>query len=177
MSIVKHRNISFVISAVILAADQLAKYLVANNFELFYTTPIIKGLLEFCYLHNDGAAMGMLSGNRIFLIGLPIVMIAAILIIQFTGKITSPLVMWALSLVVGGGIGNLIDRIRFGYVVDFIRFPVSFFNYSFNIADIAVTVGAAMIVLYLLTDIFRQKKVGSNGQSGNAEKKENSQGN
>lgn len=66
--------------------------------------------------------------------------------------------MWALSLVVGGGIGNLIDRIRFGYVVDFIRFPVSFFNYSFNIADCAVTIGAAMMIIYLIIDIFRSDK-------------------
>ena len=64
MSIKKHRIISLAASAVILIADQLVKYLVAANFELFYTTPIIKGLLEFCYLRNDGAAMGMLSGNR-----------------------------------------------------------------------------------------------------------------
>ena len=64
MSIIKHRNISLAVSAVILIADRLVKYLVAENFELYYTTPIIKGLLEFCYLHNDGAAMGMLSGNR-----------------------------------------------------------------------------------------------------------------
>lgn len=139
-------------------ADQLVKYLVAANFELFYTTPIIKGLLEFCYLRNDGAAMGMLSGNRVFLIALPAVMIIAILFFEFSGKIKFPFLMWALSLVVGGGIGNLIDRIRFGYVVDFIRFPVSFFNYSFNIADCAVTIGAAMMIIYLIIDIFRSDK-------------------
>ncbi len=139
-------------------ADQLVKYLVAANFELFYTTPIIKGLLEFCYLRNDGAAMGMLSGNRVFLIALPAVMIIAILFFEFSGKIKSSFLMWALSLVVGGGIGNLIDRIRFGYVVDFIRFPVSFFNYSFNIADCAVTIGAAMMIIYLIIDIFKSDK-------------------
>ena len=91
MSISKHRNISLAVSAVILIADRLVKYLVAENFELYYTTPIIKGLLEFCYLHNDGAAMGMLSGNRFFLIALPIVMIIAIFVVEFSGKITSPL--------------------------------------------------------------------------------------
>ena len=158
MSIKKHRIISLAASAVILIADQLVKYLVAANFELFYTTPIIKGLLEFCYLRNDGAAMGMLSGNRVFLIALPAVMIIAILFFEFSGKIKSSFLMWALSLVVGGGIGNLIDRIRFGYVVDFIRFPVSFFNYSFNIADCAVTIGAAMMIIYLIIDIFRSDK-------------------
>lgn len=158
MSIKKHRIISLAASAVILIADQLVKYLVAANYELFYTTPIIKGLLEFCYLRNDGAAMGMLSGNRVFLIALPAVMIIAILFFEFSGKIKSSFLMWALSLVVGGGIGNLIDRIRFGYVVDFIRFPVSFFNYSFNIADCAVTIGAAMMIIYLIIDIFRSNK-------------------
>ena len=158
MSIKKHRIISLAASAVILIADQLVKYLVAANFELFYTTPIIKGLLEFCYLRNDGAAMGMLSGNRVFLIALPAVMIIAILFFEFSGKIKSLFLMWALSLVVGGGIGNLIDRIRFGYVVDFIRFPVSFFNYSFNIADCAVTIGAAMMIIYLIIDIFKSDK-------------------
>ena len=158
MSIKKHRIISLAASAVILIADQLVKYLVAANFELFYTTPIIKGLLEFCYLRNDGAAMGMLSGNRVFLIALPAVMVIAILFFEFSEKIKSPFLMWALSLVVGGGIGNLIDRIRFGYVVDFIRFPVSFFNYSFNIADCAVTIGAAMMIIYLIIDIFRSDK-------------------
>ena len=158
MSIKKHRIISLAASAVILIADQLVKYLVAANFELFYTTPIIKGLLEFCYLRNDGAAMGMLSGNRVFLIALPAVMIIAILFFEFSGKIKSPFLMWALSLVVGGGIGNLIDRIRFGYVVDFIRFPVSFFSYSFNIADCAVTIGAAMMIIYLIIDIFKSDK-------------------
>ena len=85
-------------------------------------------------------------------------MIIAIFVVEFSGKITSPLIVWALSIVVGGGIGNLIDRIKFGYVVDFVRFPVSWFNYSFNIADCAVTVGAAMLIIYLITDIFRSKK-------------------
>ena len=155
MSIKKHRNISIAVSAFILVADQLVKYLVSANFQLYYTTPIIKGVLEFCYLHNDGAAMGIFSGNRILLVALPIIMVAAILFYEFKAKVTSPLIVWALSLVAGGGIGNLIDRIRFGYVVDFVRFPISWFNYSFNIADCAVTIGAAMLILYLIIDLLR----------------------
>ena len=109
-------------------------------------------------LHNDGAAMGMLSGNRFFLIALPIVKIIAIFVVEFSGK--NNFSADCLGLKPCGWrrrIGNLIDRIKFGYVVDFVRFPVSWFNYSFNIADCAVTVGAAMLIIYLANRHFQVK--------------------
>ncbi len=158
MNISKHRIFALIVGAILIAADQFAKIFVARNFDMYEEKTLIKGILEFYYLPNDGAAMGIMSGKAWYLVFVTGAVIIAILIYMFFGRIKSPLLMWSLGLITSGGIGNLIDRIRLKYVIDFVRFPVSWFNYSFNIADCAVTIGAALIMLYFIIDIFKSKQ-------------------
>ena len=154
---------SFVI-LVVIAIDQVLKIWISHTFPLYTTKVLVPKLLEFAYLHNDGAAMGMLSGSRWYLIGFTALFLAACLGYLFFGKQKSFLLQLSLALIVGGGIGNLIDRIYLGYVVDFVRFPIPWFSYSFNIADCAVCVGCAFLILDLILDIKRVKSNPSGGE-------------
>lgn len=147
---------SFVILAVI-AVDQALKIWISRTFPLYTVKVLIPKVLEFAYLHNDGAAMGMLSGSRWYLIGVTVLLLAGCVGYLIFGKQKTVLLQFSLALIAGGGIGNLIDRIYLGYVVDFVRFPVSWFSYSFNIADCAVCIGCGLLVLDLLLDIKRTK--------------------
>ena len=147
---------SFVI-LLIVAIDQVFKIWISQSFSLYSTKVLIPNFLEFAYLHNDGAAMGMLAGSRWYLIGFTSLLLLGCLGYLFFGKQKPLFLQLALAFIVGGGIGNLIDRIYLGYVVDFVRFPISWFSYSFNIADCAVCVGCAILILDLLLDVKRAK--------------------
>ncbi len=155
---------SFVILAVV-AIDQLLKIWISHAFPLYTVKVLIPNVLEFAYLHNDGAAMGMFSGSRWYLIGFTILLLAGCIGYLIFGKQKTVLLQFSLALIAGGGIGNLIDRIYLGYVVDFVRFPISWFSYSFNIADCAVCVGCGLLILDLLLDIKRTESASINEDS------------
>ncbi len=146
----------------VIGIDQALKYWVSHSFPIYTTGTIIPHCLEFAYLHNDGAAMGMFSGSRWYLIGFTAILLMGCLAYLVFGKQKSVLLQCSLALIVGGGIGNLIDRIALGYVIDFVRFPISWFSYSFNIADCAVCVGCGFLVLDLIMDLIPKK---SNGEA------------
>lgn len=109
---------------------------------------IIDGFLWFSSIHNTGAAYGILGGQTILLIVVSLIMIALILLYNYFHKNKSIYYCVSLGLILGGAIGNLIDRIFLGYVRDFIKF--SFFNFTFNIADACLTVGVVMFLIYLI---------------------------
>ena len=146
------------------AIDQVLKIWVSSIFPLYTTKVLIPKVLEFAYLHNDGAAMGMLAGSRWYLIGFTAILLIACIGYLIFGKQKSIILQLALALIVGGGIGNLIDRIYLGYVIDFVRFPISWFSYSFNIADCAVCIGCGFLILDLLLDLKRTKRCCSGGE-------------
>lgn len=106
-------------------------------------------ILDLTYLENDGAMFGSMSGQRWFLIGFTSLVIAAGLVIMFITMKRSKLLTTIILLFLSGGIGNLIDRIRQGYVVD--MFEVKLFNFAiFNVADIYVTVAVALLMIYVI---------------------------
>lgn len=106
-------------------------------------------ILDLTYLENDGAMFGSMSGQRWFLIGFTSLVIAAGLVIMFITMKRSKLLTAIILLFLSGGIGNLIDRIRQGYVVD--MFEVKLFNFAiFNVADIYVTVAVALLMIYVI---------------------------
>ena len=146
------------------AIDQVLKIWVSSTFPLYTTKVLIPKVLEFAYLHNDGAAMGMLAGSCWYLIGFTAILLIACIGYLIFGKQKSIILQLALALIVGGGIGNLIDRIYLGYVIDFVRFPISWFSYSFNIADCAVCLGCGFLILDLLLDLKRTKRCCSGGE-------------
>lgn len=114
---------------------------------------IIGNLLRIVHVENSGAAFGMFEGNTRFLLILPaIIIVAAVFyILRASGEgMTGKLEKISLTLIVSGGIGNMIDRFIYGQVTDMISF--SFFPPVFNVADIAVTCGCGLLILSLLTD-------------------------
>jgi signal peptidase II len=144
--------------------DQLTKKLAVLYLQELDTLPIIKDVIHLTYSENTGAAFGMLKDQRwIFLVfsSVAIIAIAAYLIVS---KPKNKLYVTALAFVLAGGIGNMIDRIAYGYVVDFIDFTLIDFA-IFNVADSFITVGACLLVLYFV--LFETKSVKKNEDNGN----------
>ena len=140
---------SVLVFLAIVLLDQAVKYWAVSFLQPVHSIPVISGVLHWTYAANTGAAFSMLSGQRIFLILIPLLVCAVLLYLLLSKRVSHPLGKWALVFLLGGAVGNLIDRIWHGYVVDFI--DVRVINFAiFNVADIFVTVGAAMLILYLL---------------------------
>ena len=153
-----------------IALDQVSKALAVKFLSVRATLPLWEGVLHLTYVENRGAAFGMLKNHRwVFLVfsTLAILLLAAYLFrgVSYLSEKNeagvyppiAPLGGVALSLVVSGGIGNMIDRLALGYVVDFI--DVRLINFAvFNIADSFVTVGAVLLALHLLLPLFIKKK-------------------
>lgn len=128
--------------------DQVTKYLAVAHLKPIDTFPIIKDALHLTYVTNYGAAFGILSDHRwVFLVvsTVAIVLVGAYL---YYKRDDHPLLCTALSFIVGGGIGNMIDRTILGYVVDFIDFRLIHFA-VFNVADSFICVGCALMFLWL----------------------------
>lgn len=115
-------------------------------------------VLDLTYLENNGAIFGSMSGQRWFLIGFTSIVIVIGIYAMFRALKHSKFLSFTIMLFVSGGIGNLIDRIRFGYVVD--MFDIKLFNFAiFNVADICVTCAFVMIFVYtLIVEPIREKK-------------------
>lgn len=149
-----------ILLVLIIFADQLSKWLVVallQGKESFYVIP---GVLRFTYVENDGAAFGMLDDHRWVFLVLSTVMIIALIFYIVKYKPSSKWVMTSLILIVGGGIGNMIDRILLGYVIDFIDFCAfpQLWRWVFNIADSAVCVGTFMLSVWLIIDTVKEYK-------------------
>jgi len=136
--------------AVLLGAlflDQISKWLVVTRLKEIGTFPVIEGIFHLQYLENRGAAFGLLQDQMAFFVIVTVVVTGGILFFLFTEPNSSTFLQMALSLIAGGALGNLVDRIRFGYVIDFFDFqiwPV------FNVADTAIVLGQIMLIVYLL---------------------------
>ncbi len=151
--------ILIIIGAVLL--DQVSKILVAEFLSREESLVIIKGVFRFTYVENRGAAFGMMDEHRWIFMVLSVVGIAAVFVYLWKFRPQSKLACVALSFIVGGGIGNMIDRVRLGYVIDFIDFyPFpKLWMWVFNVADSFVCIGAGMLILYLLMDLIKDIKV------------------
>ncbi len=132
--------------------DQLTKFLVTLNFNVGEGFVIINNFLKFMYIKNTGAAFGMFSGNTFMLILIAIVLIWY-LIKEIKTNLNNKLSIISFSLVLGGALGNLIDRVFRGYVVDYISFTL--FNSEmaiFNMADIYITFGVLLLLYIVIRD-------------------------
>lgn len=146
-------------AVLVLGTDQLTKYLVSTGFTLGEHREAVKGIIELTYIHNRGGAWGFLYGYTYILVPLTLLVMAACIFFLVKHGKKSRLLFWSVTLVLSGGLGNMIDRIfRGGNVVDFISleffpsFPV------FNIADCAIVVGTGLLLLYFLIDSVREAK-------------------
>lgn len=140
--------IALLVSALVAIIDQVIKYFVSTYLPTAGNVEVIPSFLSLTYLENRGVAFGMFSDMRWFFIIITSAVIVLLVYIISTRKINSKLFLFGSALVVGGGIGNLIDRVFLGYVVDYLQ--LSFFPPVCNFADYCVTVGTVMIVVYLL---------------------------
>lgn len=156
-----------IIAVFAIIADQITKYIVVQNIELYETVPFINGFMSFYHTRNTGAAFSMLSEHRwVFMVFsfLSMGLIVYLLVKEYRRHM---LLNIALSMVLGGGIGNMIDRVRLGYVVDF--FHTDFMNFAvFNVADCFITVGAVLLGIYV---IFLEAKVEKRIQAEKAKEK------
>ena len=149
--------ISLLSIAALTAADQIIKY-----FVLLYLKPVgsvgaINGFLEWNYVENTGAAFGSFSGNTALLSIITAVIIIAGIAVIILKKINNKFLLVTATVIIAGGLGNLIDRIFRGYVVDFIK--VLFIDFPvFNFADILVTCGSFMLIIYLIIDIYKDSR-------------------
>ena len=155
--------IYYIIAFIIVGIDQLTKYLTVQNIPLHETVEVIPSLLSFTYYQNTGAAWSILEGQMIFFYIVTLIVIAVIIYyMQSYGK-QDKFFAFSLSLILGGAIGNFIDRLFLQFVVDMIR--VEFIDFPiFNVADMSLTVGVALMIIYLFYDEwkeYRQKKVGT----------------
>lgn len=135
----------YIFIILLITLDQAIKFLVNNSLSYGQSVPVLKNIFHLTYVRNSGAGFGILQGQREFFIIITIIIISTLLIYRFKTSNNKYLNM-ALGLIIGGAIGNLIDRIRFSYVIDYLDFriwPV------FNLADSAVFVGVGILLIYL----------------------------
>lgn len=149
--------ISFISIAVLTAADQVIKFIVERYLQPVGTAEFINGFIGWNYVRNTGAAFGSFSENTTLLSVVTGVVLLIGIILIATKRIKSKFYLTCAVMIISGGLGNLIDRIVKGYVVDFI--DVKFTDFAvFNFADILVTVGSIALMIYVIVDIFRDRK-------------------
>lgn len=140
--------IALLLSVAVVAADQICRILAVEYLKPVGTIPIIKGLLDFRYIENTGAAFSILQDQRWFFVTVTAVICVLVVFALFRYHRHEFFSYGASILILGGGIGNLIDRVFYGYVVDYIR--ISFFPAIFNFSDCCITVGALFLIVHVL---------------------------
>lgn len=137
-----------IISLIVIIIDRILKVLVTNNFALNVRNKIIDGFFYITNCHNEGAAFSLFSGNVLFLIF--ITLIVLFLIYRTINKENiNKIGILAYGLLLGGILGNLYDRIFYGYVIDYLDFVIFNFNFAiFNLADMAIVIGAILLIVF-----------------------------
>lgn len=147
--------LALLIAIFVTVSDQITKYVVRTGFVMAESRTVIPGFMDLTYLRNTGAAWGMLGGQNAFLIIFSMVMLA--LMVFFRKAFLSNTLdhRIALGLMSGGILGNLIDRVRLGWVTDFLDFYIKEWHWpAFNIADMAICLGVG---IYLITSSWQVK--------------------
>lgn len=138
-----------IISLIIVVADQALKHYIVVNYAVGEVHTVVPGLFSFNYLRNNGAAWNILPGKMGLFYIISIIAIIVCLYFLFNPKYRQPLFSVGLAFVLGGIIGNFIDRLHLKYVVDMIQ--LDFINFNiFNLADSAITIGVIILMIYLI---------------------------
>ena len=141
--------------------DQITKWLTVISLDLYESFPLIEGVFHFTYVQNTGAAFGMLKDHRWIFLVISTVAMIALSIMLWKNRKGSKLLCVALAMIIGGGIGNMIDRCLLGYVIDFLDFTL--INFAvFNVADSFVCVGVGLFILELILEMKKEIKDGKN---------------
>ena len=187
--------VSVILIAVTVIIDQITKYWMVDVFNMgeylglayneiskaaagLDSIDVIPGVFKFTFLLNDGAALGSMDNMRWLFMSASTITIIAVLIYMFWKKPQNKLFLASLILITGGGIGNMIDRIFLGYVIDFIDFCAfpSIWMYIFNFADACVCVGAGLLMLYTILSAIEEAKAEKALKAANSEKESTEDG-
>jgi len=146
------------IIAAIVALDQWSKWKIKTSYDLYHSEPIVQDFFHFTYVTNDGMAFGLsFPGGKQVLLFVTLALTGVIIWMLWKEKNSHNLIRYGLSFILAGAIGNMIDRVLYGKVVDFLDIMVGDFHwYIFNVADSAVTTG--MILFILHTILIGEKK-------------------
>lgn len=150
---------TIIISIILLCIDQISKLLVVNLLTKTNSITIIKNFFYLTYINNDGAAFSILVGKRIFLILIAVLVIVMLIRYIKKNNIQNKLELVSLALIIGGSLGNLMDRVVRGYVIDFLDFKL--FNYNFPIFNLADTFIVIGVFLLLLKEIRKENNLDS----------------
>ncbi|MBQ8868501.1 MAG: signal peptidase II [Oscillospiraceae bacterium] len=166
LSIGRIKLIIILSTLVLIGIDQLIKFAVVSNMQLYDTIPVINNVLHITYVLNDGAAFSMMSGQSWLLCGVTSVLMIGLVVYFFSKSMTHIPTLCSLGLIISGGIGNLIDRffrgeaLFQGKVVDFVDFRL--INFAvFNFADCCVVIGTCLLMaicIYLMYKEYKEKK-------------------
>ena len=150
--------ISLIVGAVLVIIDQIIKYLISAYLQPVGSVSVIDNIFSLTYVENKGVAFGMFSDMRWNFVALTSILLVIIIFYMFKKRPKGKFFYVCAALIIGGGIGNLIDRIFYGYVIDYLS--LSFFPPVCNFADYCITAGTIMLVIYLLffSDILDSSK-------------------
>lgn len=150
--------IYYIIAMILIGLDQLSKYLTVQEVALGEVVPVIPNVLSLTYIRNSGAAWSILEDQMIFFYVITIVVVGALIYFLHTEGKKSPIASTGIAFIMGGAIGNFIDRLHLKYVIDMIR--LEFINFPiFNVADMALTIGVIILIGYIVYDELVKKKV------------------
>ena len=139
----------WIVTAIVLVADQWTKHLVSSRMWRGQSLEVLGSFFRLTYVHNDGAAFGLDLGGRWSFVAVTI-LVAAFILFYYWRAERGSIARWALALILGGALGNLVDRVRIGEVVDFLHLSAFGFSWPiFNVADIGVSVGVGLLALHL----------------------------
>lgn len=142
----------------LLGIDQLIKYYVDLYLKNRPAVTVIKNVLQFNYLLNDGAMMGFMGGKTALMTVLAVICVVVMLVVIFSGIIKDRVDYWCCLFMIAGGLGNIIDRIFRGYVIDYIEVLFVDF-YIFNFADCLITCSAFVLIFYQIYLIIKENKM------------------
>lgn len=145
----------FIVILILLAIDILTKQWAINVLAKNNDITVIKGFFDLAYLENRGAAFGILQNKVIFLALITSIVILIMVVYLIKYKPESKILKYSFYLIISGAIGNLIDRVRLGFVVDFLQFHYKDVYYfpTFNMADTFVVIGTALMILYVVKGV------------------------
>ena len=139
----------YIIAAVLIIIDQLTKWGILQNFELYDEKILIPSVFSLYYIQNPGAAWGIFAGRMTFFYIITVLVIGYLIYNFHKYKVESKLARLSFSFILAGAIGNFIDRLAYGYVVDMFR--LDFINFPiFNVADVCLTIGVGLMINYVL---------------------------
>lgn len=150
-----------IVSLISIIIDQIIKVIITTNVEFAHSINVINNFFRITYLQNTGAAWSILSGNRIFLIMITLIALGIIYYFFIKNKKLKNYESILYGILLGGILGNLIDRVRFGYVIDYLDFNIFSYHYPvFNFADICIVISIIIIAIISL----KEDKNGNNSR-------------